>query len=255
MGVEQELGAELRRHERALRALVMAALREGVPFATVQRRIRRYLSDGAVAESLRERLVAEAERQFTWIDRRTMGAADRQRAREALAVADGFATVEQAIDEALRQEVLRAIDETVPRRELEGRLARALKMGRHRAFTVGNTAFGGFDRADFWRNAEQAAGDAATGDAATGDADASAGETMYFRYAGPPADRAFCRTHLGGVYTRTEINSLDNGQGLDVALYMGGYNCRHRWVLATDAEVAEREAEQEAVVGSDVGEG
>lgn len=53
-----------------------------------------------------------------------------------------------------------------------------------------------------------------------------------FAYMGP-ADkktREFCRQHVGKVYTRTEIETLDNGQIDNVFLTGGGYNCRHQWV-------------------------
>lgn len=53
-----------------------------------------------------------------------------------------------------------------------------------------------------------------------------------YLYAGP-ADalvRPFCRQHLGKVYTRAEIDALDNGQLGNVFLTAGGYNCRHLWM-------------------------
>ncbi len=52
-----------------------------------------------------------------------------------------------------------------------------------------------------------------------------------FAYMGP-ADaktRPFCRKHVGKVYTRSEIDALDNGQIDNVFLTAGGYNCRHVW--------------------------
>lgn len=48
-----------------------------------------------------------------------------------------------------------------------------------------------------------------------------------------PADkktRPFCRQHVGKVYTRAEIDTLDNGQIDNVFLTGGGYNCRHTWI-------------------------
>lgn len=51
-------------------------------------------------------------------------------------------------------------------------------------------------------------------------------------YSGP-ADglvRPFCREHLGKVYTKAEIDALDNGQLGNVFLTAGGYNCRHLWM-------------------------
>lgn len=53
-----------------------------------------------------------------------------------------------------------------------------------------------------------------------------------FQYVGPldSVTRPFCRAHIGKTYTTAEIGSLDNGQGLPVRIYCGGYNCRHLWV-------------------------
>ena len=60
-----------------------------------------------------------------------------------------------------------------------------------------------------------------------------------FAYVGP-VDRVlrpFCRQHVGRVYTRPQINALDNGQIPNVFLTGGGYNCRH--VFQTVSEVSE----------------
>jgi hypothetical protein len=52
-----------------------------------------------------------------------------------------------------------------------------------------------------------------------------------FAYVGPVDDqtREFCMNHVGRVYTRSEIDDLDNGQIDNVFLTGGGYNCRHVW--------------------------
>lgn len=51
-----------------------------------------------------------------------------------------------------------------------------------------------------------------------------------FEYTGPldKVTRPFCREHVGKVYTIEKLKTLDNGQGLPVETYLGGYNCRHR---------------------------
>ncbi len=53
-----------------------------------------------------------------------------------------------------------------------------------------------------------------------------------FTYMGPVDDqtRDFCLDHVGRVYTRSEIDELDNGQLDNVFLTGGGYNCRHVWM-------------------------
>jgi hypothetical protein len=51
-----------------------------------------------------------------------------------------------------------------------------------------------------------------------------------FVYLGPEDEvtREFCAERVGKVYSREEIDRWDNGQGLDVWTYLGGYNCRHQ---------------------------
>lgn len=79
-----------------------------------------------------------------------------------------------------------------------------------------------------------------------------------FAYMGP-ADmktRAFCEQHVGKVFTRAEIDALDNGQIDNVFLTGGGYNCRHVWtevskfselreLLDTDQRIPEVEKQLE----------
>lgn len=57
-----------------------------------------------------------------------------------------------------------------------------------------------------------------------------------FRYMGArdKLTRPFCNAHINEVKTREEWEALDNGQGLPVFLYGGGYNCRHRLVAVVD---------------------
>ena len=53
-----------------------------------------------------------------------------------------------------------------------------------------------------------------------------------FAYMGPVDDqtRKFCLDHVGRVYTRSDIDELDNGQLDNTFLTGGGYNCRHIWM-------------------------
>lgn len=53
-----------------------------------------------------------------------------------------------------------------------------------------------------------------------------------FRYSGvrDGKNRDFCAERIGETFTLEEIERMDNGQGLDVFSFGGGYNCRHIWV-------------------------
>lgn len=71
-----------------------------------------------------------------------------------------------------------------------------------------------------------------------------------FTYAGPPAERYFCRRLLalaeaGRTWTKQEIEAMDNGQDLPVLLYGGGYNCRHEWLEVENYVKLTPEQEQE----------
>lgn len=71
-----------------------------------------------------------------------------------------------------------------------------------------------------------------------------------YLYVGPEdaVTRKFCQQVLDGspegvssrkvpIYSREEIDSMDNGQGLPVFPYRGGYRCRHQWTPVS-AELA-----------------
>jgi hypothetical protein len=66
--------------------------------------------------------------------------------------------------------------------------------------------------------------------------DAEQSDIEKFRYEGSEGGniRDFCKSRVGKIYTLSEIKKLDNGQGLSVQFYCGGYNCRHRWVAVVE---------------------
>jgi|GEM_PF-3327957 len=53
-----------------------------------------------------------------------------------------------------------------------------------------------------------------------------------FLYAGPVDERTrdFCLEIVGQVFTRAEIDDMDNGQLSSVYLTGGGFSCRHHWI-------------------------
>lgn len=80
-----------------------------------------------------------------------------------------------------------------------------------------------------------------------------------FAYMGPADDRnrEFCAERVGKVFTRAEIDAMDNGQLNDVFLTCGGFSCRHifmevsafselRDLVGTDERMPEVAAQLEA---------
>ena len=96
------------------------------------------------------------------------------------------------------------------RRQLSEEIAKILNIAEARTQTLYDTAVSIYGRQV---EAEQAGDDPST----------------TFVYMGPvdAKTRDFCLRHVGKVYTRAEIDQLDNGQLSNVFLAGGGYNCRH----------------------------
>jgi len=126
-------------------------------------------------------------------------------------------------DKRIKYEVKKGLDENIPQQELENRLKREIKQGKQYAGIWANTAEGAINTSKLLRD-----------DILTGD--------KYFKYSGPATDRPFCSLHIGKTYSLEKIEAMDNGQGLSVLYYRGGYNCRHRWrpVNAEDINIEDR---------------
>lgn len=66
---------------------------------------------------------------------------------------------------------------------------------------------------------------------------AGGGTPQKYWYAGPvdKLERPFCRhlTSVDKVYTREQIDAMDNLQLPNVFITGGGWNCRHSWLLST----------------------
>lgn len=59
----------------------------------------------------------------------------------------------------------------------------------------------------------------------------------YLKYVGPSGTvRNFCKEHIGGVYTIDEVLNMLNDFKQRAMFYCGGWNCRHRWAVATEEE-------------------
>jgi hypothetical protein len=65
---------------------------------------------------------------------------------------------------------------------------------------------------------------------------------LVYLYSGPKdsRNRPFCRVHVGKALTESGIAQANNGQGLPVDAFAGGYNCRHVWSPMTLAEARRR---------------
>lgn len=201
----------IRKLEARLRALALKLTREGRDRASIAAQVRRMIAESGLGASLHAGFEDGVLRQARWVGDRTLGIVDREAAVAVLLRTEQqFATVAGRIEQGVVDIVARAVREDTPRREIEHQLVHQLNKSRRAAATVANTGLAAFDRIDTFRQAREAG-------------------VERFKYVGPPAERPFCRDRLGKTYTRVEIEQMSNGQGLPVATYGGGYNCRHTW--------------------------
>ena len=136
-----------------------------------------------------------------------------------------------AIGAPVQQAVDRGIRNKADQQELTKLVERTSNLAAYQARTIGRTAAMGKARGEYLlthlRNG-----------------------CRQFRYsatsshpATPP--RAFCQAHTGEVIHINEINKMDNGQGLPVIFYMGGYNCTHTWEAVYNLEEVKKQQASE----------
>lgn len=204
-----------RRVEDQARRRALELRRRNATATDIAQAMARIVSDAGMPDLWAAATLSEAERTYQWVADRTLPDAERRVVAGVVQrSATQFALVAAGLQRAVADAATRAIREGLPASELESLLANKFGKAEAHARTIARTALGAFDRADTVRQAEQAG-------------------VQKFRYVGPPASRDFCQHHLAAsrrkTYTLEEIKKLNNGQGLPVLYYGGGWNCRHTW--------------------------
>jgi hypothetical protein len=82
---------------------------------------------------------------------------------------------------------------------------------------------------------------------ATGDL----GQEQPYLFVGPVDDaiRPFCLSRVGKVFTRKDIDAMDNGQLPNVFITGGGYNCRHTWLAVESKQLRAMAGKNERIPG------
>ncbi|MBN2572853.1 MAG: hypothetical protein JXA68_12050 [Ignavibacteriales bacterium] len=143
-----------------------------------------------------------------------------------------FSKFGKRIDKKILTEIRTGFKNDDKQIDITNRIAREVRNGKRYANTWVNTSIGAIQKAE---RLERQINNG----------------VEYFEYSGPNPKRDFCKFHIGRVYHYTEIEQMDNGQGLPVLYYGGGYNCRHWWKGSSKEEFEKRDksfiAENESV--------
>ncbi len=196
---------------RAAEELMLQLLRQRASSQEIERQLRRLarrmgIDPRTLAGATLQEAIARARVRMMTIPSQLYTAAVREITRTAA-----------AIDRGVIEMVTRALRRGTSEQRLRERLRREFDVQRQHVYTIGNTIEASVGRAAL---IEQSHRD----------------RVQRFRYVGPRARaRAFCSQLLdqaaaGKTWTIEEIERLDNGQGLPVLYFCGGYNCRHRWM-------------------------
>lgn len=122
----------------------------------------------------------------------------------------GYARVGEEIQKNISDAVKSGLRQNMDVDALAKKINREFNTGKARAATTVRTARLGKIRADYLINALQN------------------GFTV-FRFTGPATDRSVCEEYIGKEFTIDEMLNHPDVQGLSFAIFMGGFNCRHRW--------------------------
>ena len=195
----------------AIRRLILSLAEKGWSTKQIDEAVADFLAQNNLEREMSREMQRLAMQE--WVSKRTLTQQERKIVQRILNIAGNqFARVADKIREGVVEVIERSRDEDISLKETKNLLISELDGKKHWAQTVAVTAKSAFSSANTVSRAEEVG-------------------INKLRYAGPPAQRPFCQLHLGNVYTLKEIRQMDNGQGLPVLYYRGGYNCRHRWVV------------------------
>lgn len=165
-----------------------------------------FINDSRVIARLASKRASE---RYKWYSGRFQGVEGTRRAINVFAkTSKGFAKVAGLVQKPIVKALMDGIKQKRTQTEITEIISSKFKKPLANAGTIANTGLAGYSNTTNFEYAKTAG-------------------IEKFRYAGPSAERDFCDKHVGKIYTEKELSALNNGQGLEVIEFCGGYNCRH----------------------------
>ena len=155
-------------------------------------------------------ILASAKQEYDFVEQKTLAKIDEEASKIISAADKQFIRVANNINEKAVLKIRQGLYRELTAAEIAESLKTVTKLSTNHATAVTDTFITGYDR---MANFELAAGSGAD----------------KFRYGGASPEREFCTKHYDKIYTLEQIDELNNGQGLSVRYYCGGYRCRHNW--------------------------
>lgn len=211
----------LKKLQRKLASLITTMVNSGASEQDIIRASRKLISDFNPYKRLSERFLADADdlltqvfndtkKKITWVELANRPKPSKKALKTLLVANNQFALAQEVINVRVVDAVKKAIKQDLTTKELTDLVEKAVSGGRYQADTIANTALQGYSAANRI-DMEREAG------------------VKFWKYSGVPPERHFCQEHLGKEYSYEEIQAMDNGHGLPVLYYAGGWNCPHYW--------------------------
>jgi hypothetical protein len=174
--------------------------------------IRTLLNQANLAEELEAELEANMMREHTFVADRTISAEVRQSIVTLFAASSrDYATISGELNVSIALDVESGLRAGKTSKEINDMLTARLEGFRVRVQTITQTAIGAFDTIATIEGGKAA-------------------KMTRLKLVGPAPEREWCKEHINETHTKEEWSAMDNGQGLPVLYYRGGYNCRHRFI-------------------------
>lgn len=200
-----------------LRLLIEKMVTEGKNTESINIAVRLYLQQNNLSSALLTEVLTNAQEQIRTLGKTTMTPSLRAATQSLYAnMSNGVVRIKSQIVSDIENSLQDGLRNGNSSKEMLDVLTYRFGISSGKSQTLIETTVRGFDRASTFAAAN------------------NAGITTFI-YDGPSSNiRPFCedlikRSSRGEKFTLADIERLDNGQGLNVIVHCGGYNCRHRW--------------------------
>lgn len=191
--------------ESKIRKLAFELLKEGRNQAEITREINILFKQAT--KEFRTELLKTITQEYDWIKDKTLPNDIREMAVDAMKkLNEDFSKLDGRIDNIIGVQLTKMLRTDFNQKSLTSLIELALSTQKYVAKTLSNTITAGLDTLAKIKDLD---------------------DDVEMEYTGPPAERSFCIANHNKVRTLGQWKKLNNGQGLSVIMYRGGYNCRH----------------------------
>jgi hypothetical protein len=200
---------------REVRALTENAIKSNMPRSELLSKLNKISNTYLGEDVLKNDIIDAIVKEYDYATKNSLVKEERQTLSELFAsLNNDFAKTKAGINKKVVDVVRLGLKAGEFSKDIQNRIEGVIGTARNYANTIQRTAVSGFDTLSQYKDDD---------------------EKTRYTYVHVPTKRPFCVACLAAVnsgktWTRKEIESMNNGQGLNPFIYHGGYNCRGQFV-------------------------